>query len=102
MSGILLPGQEAEYVPNPDGYIVVGGQEIANTLQCCHCGQHWIAVKGSGKVRGYCTRCRQVTCGDHKCMECIPYEAKMEFEEGKTNDFTTAIKDNIAKFGSLY
>ena len=36
------------------GAIVLNGREIAETRQCCHCGQHYVSVKGSGKRRGFC------------------------------------------------
>lgn len=44
-----------------------------DTLQCVHCGMHWQHKPGSGKVRGYCTRCCGPICGP-KCQECYPQE----------------------------
>lgn len=52
-----------------------------DTLQCCHCGCVWIPIKGSGKKRGYCLNCNQVTCGKPECIECFPYEKKLEIIE---------------------
>lgn len=66
-------------VPKPHGVIVITGEhgEIqADTLQCCHCGNHWIPVKGSGIRRGWCHRCGKVTCGAPGCDACVPYEQR--------------------------
>ena len=55
-----------------------------DTLQCCHCGGHFEVVKGSGKIRGWCMLCNQVTCGKPKCDEHYPIEKKLDdFEKGK-------------------
>ena len=52
------------------------------TLRCVHCGVHWIREPGSGRTRGFCMRCAGVTCGKKACDECIPYEVRIEIEEG--------------------
>ncbi len=53
-----------------------------DTIQCVHCGGHWIPVNGSGKVRGFCTKCNGPFCGP-ACAECIPAEQFIELlEEG--------------------
>lgn len=54
---------------------------VMETLQCVHCGNHWIKVPGSGRRRGYCMKCHGVTCGIKECDECIPFEAKLEVSE---------------------
>ena len=43
------------------------------TLQCCHCGGHWVASPGSGRVRGYCQNCNGFVCGPG-CAACVPTE----------------------------
>ena len=70
---------------NIGGYILDGDDKvIADTIQCCHCGKHWIREPGSGKIRGFCTKCHKLTCGDIGCCKCVPYEKKIELiEKGK-------------------
>lgn len=61
------------------GAIVVDGQQVAETLQCCHCGQHWERRPGSGTLRGYCMKCNSVLCGQPACMKnCKPFEKWLE------------------------
>lgn len=68
----------------PGGYIIVDGQEVAQTLQCCHCNTHFVSVHGSGKTRGFCMRCMKITCGSPGCDACTPFEKKLEdYEKGK-------------------
>lgn len=75
--------RQAESVRHESGAVVVAGQHVASTLRCCHCGTHWIAVKGSGTKRGWCVDCKAVTCGASKCnAACIPFEALLEIQEG--------------------
>jgi len=63
------------------------GRELADTLQCCHCGGHFLVIKDSGKVRGFCMECDAVTCGSPRCHECLPFEKRMRlFEQGKIKD----------------
>ena len=76
--------KDAKAERKPSGHIIVDGQEVANTMQCCHCGQHFVSVKGSGKLSGFCMRCHKITCGSPKCDPCIPFEKKVEeYESGK-------------------
>lgn len=44
--------------------------EITKTplRRCCHCGYMWAVVKGSGKLRGYCTNCDGFCCGRPWCV----------------------------------
>ena len=53
----------AGFLRRPAGAILINGVEAAHTQQCVHCGLHWVYVPGSGKIRGYCTRCGALTCG---------------------------------------
>lgn len=80
---------------NPHGFFEVtnldGETTRGETLQCCHCGGHWQLVKGSGRVRGFCTRCNQVTCGSESCMQCLHWEAKLEVIEGTRNPTAVSV-----------
>lgn len=65
------------------GAVIVGGRHVADTIQCVHCGMHWIPKPGSGTKRGWCPTCKGPCCGKDFCMkDCIPYEARLEIEEG--------------------
>lgn len=57
------------------------------TLQCCHCGGHWIPAPGSGRIRGFCQRCHGPVCGPG-CAECVPVEQYLEnVEQGRPEWF---------------
>lgn len=60
-----------------------GDVQTNPTFQCCHCNVHFEVIKGSGKVRGFCRKCNQVTCGHFDCNICIPFEVKMEYVESR-------------------
>ena len=82
---IKVPGERVfnpQYERKPSGFIVVNGQEVAHTLQCCHCNKHFVSIRGSGKRRGFCTHCNKVTCGAKNCDVCLPFERKLELAEG--------------------
>jgi hypothetical protein len=68
-------------VRKPHGAVVMDGNHVADTLTCCHCGKMWIPVKGSGKVRGFCTKCNDVTCGLECLGLCIPMEKRLDMYE---------------------
>jgi len=61
----------------PKGAILVDGRQVADTYQCVHCGNHFISVKGSKKIRGFCRNCMGVTCGRKECDVCVPFEKKI-------------------------
>lgn len=63
------------------GVILMDGVQVADTKQCCHCGGHFVMVKGSGKLRGYCTKCHEITCGKIECCKCVPFEKKLDLAE---------------------
>lgn len=76
--------KNAKHESNPSGTILIDNQEVAHTKQCCHCQEHFVSVKGSGKIRGFCPRCMQITCGKPACNTCTPFEKKLEdYEKGK-------------------
>lgn len=66
----------AKHEPHPHGIVLVNGQEVAHTLQCPHCGGHFISRKGSGHRRTFCMKCMAVTCGKHACDACQPFAAE--------------------------
>jgi hypothetical protein len=69
---------EAESVRKPSGHIIIEGSEVADTMKCVHCGHQWIPIKGSGRTRGFCTKCNGVTCGSPECMPCYPFEQRLD------------------------
>jgi len=52
-------------------------QEIP-TLQCVHCGGHFPVRPGSGKMRGYCTRCHGPVCSRACSGDCVPLAVQLE------------------------
>lgn len=74
--------EDAKFESKPSGIILIDNIEVAHTKQCCHCQEHFISVKGSGKLRGYCTNCMSITCGKTVCNPCIPFEKKLDIMEG--------------------
>jgi hypothetical protein len=74
---------DAAAVSRPAGAIIIDGVQVADTLQCCHGGEHWIVRKGSGIKRGWCMNCNKPTCGLPKCDPCVPFDKKLTlFEKG--------------------
>ncbi len=67
-----------------------------DTIMCVHCGMHWIPVKGSGKVRGYCCKCNGPTCGP-QCHECIPNEKFVDLLETHVNPLLTVDVKRLPK-----
>lgn len=69
--------------------------EVA-TLQCCHCGGHWVPRPGSGMERGFCMNCNGPVCGRDCAGSCIPVEQMLEnIEQGRPLDFKP-IRGNVA------
>jgi len=68
------------------GYVAISvpGERTVEgeTRQCAHCGMHWLYVPGSGARRGFCMKCRGLTCGKTSCDPCVPHEARVELMEG--------------------
>ena len=68
----------------PAGAIITAepsGRTIeADTLQCAHCGMHWQVQPGSGKRRGWCTKCNGPLCHEKElCMVmCYPFEKRQD------------------------
>ena len=63
---------------------MIDGNIVGDTKQCVHCGGHFLSVRGSGKIRGWCLSCVGITCGGAECRQCIPFEKKLElYEKGQ-------------------
>lgn len=63
-----------------------------DTVQCVHCGGHWIWQPGSGRRRGFCMRCNGFTCGAERCNACVPLEQWLEnVEAGRPEDYRPII-----------
>ena len=90
-------------MPREDGTIIITPHDsdrtvMVKTVQCRHCGRHWQWIKGSGKRRGYCTRCGGITCGSSKCDPCVPHEQQLEnVEKGKMIGFRPVVV-NVPSF----
>lgn len=84
-----MPAMPRHSVIRPHGTIIITDPDLPHevqrdTLQCCHCQAIWIVSPGSGRRRGFCTKCNQVTCGAGTCGHCLPFEKKLElYEAGK-------------------
>ncbi len=84
------------------GVIVVGGQHIASTRQCVHCGRHEVIRAGSGKKRGWCVKCTGFLCGRKPCLQnCVPYEARIEYEEAQNARKQEAINKLLTRYPAL-
>lgn len=69
---------DAQLERKQHGAILLDGKEVASTLRCPHCGGHFISRRGSGIKRGFCTRCKEITCGSPGCRSCKPLEKMLE------------------------
>lgn len=68
---IILPGAKLDN--RAVGTVLADGQEVGRTMQCCHCGCHWVWVHGSGKTRSWCLSCQGFTCGSERCTRPLPH-----------------------------
>ena len=78
-----------------DGGSQSGWTVLGDTLQCGHCGYHWMPAPGSGHARGWCRNCSAWLCGTPRCMaSCVPEEQMLEQMEAKGRlDALTATDD---------
>lgn len=61
----------------------LGTVEHVETVQCCHCDSHKTVAEWRSKG-GMCRFCMKPHCGETPCVECKPFERKLEeFEAGK-------------------
>lgn len=87
----------------PAGFIQITSPDAPTvereTLRCVHCGMHWVYEPGSGRQRGWCTRCDGVTCGAERCSGCIPYEAQIEILEGSE---ASSVQPYLEEYARVY
>lgn len=84
------------------GAVVVSGQHVASTQQCVHCGKHEMILQGSGKKRGWCMSCGGFVCGRQVCMAfCIPYEAKLEYQEAQAQGKLMIIQKLVSRYPQI-
>lgn len=70
--------------------------EVA-TVQCVHCGGHYVPRPGSGIVRGFCFRCNGPICGPG-CKDCVPVDQLLEnIEQGRPDDFRPVVSKPFAQ-----
>lgn len=91
---------------NPSGHVIITDPDAArplerDTLQCVHCGEHWVVQHGSGIKRGWCPLCNGPFCGK-KCEACVPFEKWLEIVEGTKNPtaVSIAVPSNLPIIGS--
>lgn len=78
-----LPFGDVQFLRKPSGAFLLDGVEVAHTIQCCHGGEHFVSVRGSGNKRGWCMNCNAMTCGAPACDPCLPFEKRLDlFEKG--------------------
>ena len=81
----LTGSQQSLALKKPKGAFLVDGRHVSDTAQCVHCSAQWEVIVGSGRRRGWCTKCNGMVCGSPNCDWCIPTEARLEaWEKGKT------------------
>lgn len=80
-------------MPREDGLLSVMSHDADKpvaeipTIQCVHCGGHWVAQPGSGRIRGFCQNCMGPVCGPG-CAECIPTDLYLtNLEKGRPDNF---------------
>jgi len=68
------------------------------TWMCVHCNAHHNVEPGSGKLRGYCTRCDGFVCPG--CADaCVPLEQMLEnLEAGMTLDQAMRYRPVVVPF----
>jgi hypothetical protein len=78
--GVIIPGASLD--KRAVGTILADGVEVARTMQCIHCGFHWIWQPGSGKSRPWCIHCQGFSCGKPECVRPMPHKSfKQKLEE---------------------
>ena len=94
MPRLYRPGEAIAYDPdneNPERRVREYDLHI-----CCHCNVGIIVKPGSGRQRGYCWMCHHITCGAARCQPCVPWEAKLEAQEG-TRQFWKGLEIGFTK-----
>ena len=92
---------EPQFEAKTSGAIILDGQEVAHTKMCVHGGEQFISIRGSGIRRGWCLRCRGVTCGKAACDPCIPFEAKLDYVEARNRKTADRLEKQFPNLKSL-
>jgi len=74
------PGGTAKAHRKASGCITIDGQEAADTIQCEHCGLHFVWTVELLKRGVWCRNCG-LTCGRPECLECVHWRKKFEQAE---------------------
>ena len=69
--------------PNAAGIVIYtnfdGRDTERDTMQCVHCGGHWIVARGSGRPHIFCNKCGGWTCSNPACLkDCYPIQKKFD------------------------
>lgn len=83
----------------PNGWLfVIDGDGLAReieSVQCCHCGGHFLLTPGSGRVRGFCMNCQGPVCGP-QCERCLPTEKLLECLEKGIHPDQLPVSANVS------
>jgi hypothetical protein len=64
----------------------------AATTMCVHCGGHFEATPGSGRIRGFCYRCNGAICSFACAQKCVPrLQRIINMEAGLPEDYESPI-----------
>ena len=84
----MMDYRNAEAVRKPAGHVLIDGQQVADTIQCVHCGMHWVMLRGvEATLPRYCSKCDGLVCPNKpECTECVPAEKRLELREAMVKD----------------
>jgi hypothetical protein len=95
-----MAGDKKNTMVRPHSYFIAtrldGTKEELDGAQCCHCMAHFAVKPGSGKRRGFCMLCNQVTCGRSMCDPCVPKMQQVENLEAGRDRFFRPVQASLA------
>lgn len=72
---------------SPGGYALITHPEYIqehDTYTCCHCNSVTVmGIEQETGLGGWCRFCAKMTCGRTSCLDCVPFERKMELQEAQ-------------------
>ena len=77
----VQPFGDVKHEPHGHGAWIVDGIEVAATLQCPHCGGHFVSMRGSSAERLFCLAHMALTCGALACNTCRSWQ--LDFDEAE-------------------
>lgn len=84
---ILADSSRSQFEARPSGHVLLDGVVVGDTVRCCHGGEHFLSVKGSGATRGFCVRCGGRTCGAPAHDPCMDWRKKLDlYERGQLGE----------------